>query len=151
MINQTQIKQFFRANNQLIIIFFAEYYQLKKNYKNIMQYKLLFNAQNEEKNCTCPDRLFYSKKTLTNFLVNQCISIGIVNEAKVIVYKVMPQFNGKFLVSYYDYANIDQLYFKDLIQLQYYILIFWFIYYCKNKLDQEYYFQIQLQIFFLYF
>lgn len=70
-----------------------------------------------------------------NLVANQSTLLRIVNDAKVIVYSVVPYLDGEFLVFCRDYANTDQPFFKDLTQSRYYILASRSAYHCKNKFD----------------
>lgn len=65
-----QIKKYVHANNQNIIIFQAEYYQIKKYSSNGIQYEFLFEAQDREKNCIGPGLLFYYKEMSACLLIN---------------------------------------------------------------------------------
>ena len=93
-----QIEQFACANNQTIVIFRAEHYQLRNDGSNFVWHELLFDAQDREENCTDPGLLLYCKRIPANLLANQCTPLGIVNGARAIIHNVVPYPNSEFLV-----------------------------------------------------
>lgn len=70
LINCPKIAIFEYANNWHIITFLVKYYQIKKDGDNLIHDKLLFKAQNGEKNCIGSGLLFYYRKIFVYLLVN---------------------------------------------------------------------------------
>lgn len=95
LIHQLQIEQLACANNQDILIFPAEYYQLKKDSGNLIWHKLLFDTQYGEGNCTSPGLLFYCIGIPVNLLANQCTLLGIVDSIRAIAIEVVPNLEGE--------------------------------------------------------
>lgn len=98
LVNRVQIKRFTYVNNQTIVIFPEEHYQLKKDGGNLARHELLFDAQDREGNCIGLGLLLYCKEMPANLLANQCTFLDIVNGASVIVHGVVPHPDGEFLV-----------------------------------------------------
>ena len=99
-IKNLQIKKFEYINNQNIIIFLIEQYQIKKDGDNLIQHELLFEAQNEKKNCTRLDLLLYYKKIPVSWLANKYTSLEMINDVKAILYRVVLYPNSKNIFSY---------------------------------------------------
>lgn len=59
---------------------------------------MLFQAQDEEDNCTRPGILLYCKKMPACLLTNQCTPLGMINSARAIVYRVLPHPNNKWIL-----------------------------------------------------
>lgn len=68
---------------------------MKKDSENLIQPKLLFEAQDGEENYTEPGLLFYCKRMPACLLVNQYTPLGIVNGARAIVHRIVPHIKNK--------------------------------------------------------
>lgn len=81
----------------------------------MIQYELLFKAQNGERNCTKPGLLLDCKDLSICLLANQCTYLGIINGVRAIVYKIVLHPNSKNILSDIIKANDNQAYLKGLI------------------------------------
>lgn len=68
---------------------------MKKDGDNLIQYKLLFQFHDGKRDYTRPDLFLYYRRMSTYLLENQYILLGIINNTKTIVYRVIPYSNNK--------------------------------------------------------
>lgn len=71
---------------------------MKKNVGNLVQYELLFQAEDKKGNSTRPDLLLYYKGIFTCLLANQGTSLDIVYGTRAIIYRVVSHSNSKVIL-----------------------------------------------------
>lgn len=65
----------------------------------MIQHELLLKTQNEERNYIGPGLLLYYKKMPAYLLVNQYTPLGIINDVRAIIHKVVLYLNSKNISS----------------------------------------------------
>lgn len=85
-------------NKQNIIIFSVEHYQMCKDCDNLIQHELLFEGQNGEENYIRLGLLLYYREIPICLLTNQYTLLGIVDNARAIVHRVVSYLNNKFVL-----------------------------------------------------
>lgn len=86
ILNQLSIEQFAFANNRDIFFFSVEYYWLKRDSDNLVQYEILFKAKYGESNCPEPDPLIHCVKIPATFLTKKFTGHWNIHDDTVIVW-----------------------------------------------------------------
>lgn len=94
IINRFQVECFAKANNQDIVLFFTQYFKIKRNSGQIVNNSKFLIVQNSDRNYIGPNLLYYYKKMLMCLLTNLNTLFGIINGAQIIVYRIIPNLEG---------------------------------------------------------
>ncbi len=95
LINPLQIERFAHSVGHDIVIFLAQHNCTKRERGKAILQKDLFSIQDGDHEATGPGLLYYCNGMPVALLINMCTTLGMVNHARSIAYKIITWPNGK--------------------------------------------------------